>query len=71
MDEIKKIDPKNQSRDIKEAERSLFLMKNATVPAVIVECGFLSNPQEAHQLCTPDYQKQLVLAIAAGYLLHQ
>lgn len=59
------------SKSAKQIDQSIYLMNHVQCPAVLVECGFLSNPQEAHQLCTPDYQKQLVLAIAAGYLLHQ
>lgn len=66
MDKIKEIDPKNQTRSIKQAENSLFLMKNATVPAVIVECGFLSNPQEEKLLLTDSYQSRIASAICDG-----
>lgn len=66
MDKIVAIDPQNQTRTIKEAERSLFLMKNATLPAVIVECGFLSNAEEEALLKSPDYQSKLADAISNG-----
>lgn len=68
MDEIKEIDPVNQSRGIKQAENSLFLMKNATVPAVIVECGFLSNPEEEALLSSDYYQSRMASAICDGVL---
>ena len=66
MDEIKIIDPKKQTRTIKQAENSLFLMKNATIPAVIVECGFLTNPDEEQLLKTQTYQTRIASAICDG-----
>jgi N-acetylmuramoyl-L-alanine amidase len=35
-------------------------------PAVLVECGFLSNEREAHLLASPDYRARVAEAIAAG-----
>lgn len=46
---------------------SVYLMKHAAVPAVIVECGFLSNAADTEALKTPAYQTRLALAVAAGY----
>ncbi|MBQ8540929.1 MAG: N-acetylmuramoyl-L-alanine amidase [Clostridia bacterium] len=66
MDKIKEIDPKVQTRSIKQAEKSLFLMKNATVPAVIVECGFLSNAEETELLTQSTYQARIASAICDG-----
>jgi N-acetylmuramoyl-L-alanine amidase len=51
----------------KQVASSVYLMNQVTVPAILVECGFLSNSQETQQLKDPDYQKKLALAIAAGY----
>lgn len=47
---------------------SIYLMKNITVPGVLVECGFLSNGPETERLQDPDYQLRLAAAIAAGFL---
>lgn len=47
---------------------TIYLMKNITAPGIIVECGFLSNPEETVRLQEPDYQLKLAAAIAAGYL---
>ena len=52
----------------KQIDSGVYLMKEVSCPAILVECGFLSNPTEANALCTEKYQKQLVLAIAAGYV---
>ena len=46
---------------------SVYLMKHITCPGV-VECGFLSNSDEAQLLRQPEQQKRLVAAIVAGYL---
>ena len=55
-------------RIAKQIDPSIYLMSEVRCPAILVECGFLSSPREARDLCTSDYQKSLVLAIAAGYL---
>ena len=43
-----------------------YLFRNATIPTVIVECGFLSNDDEAAKLQDPAYQQQLAWAIYLG-----
>ena len=43
-------------------------MNHVTCPAVLVECGFLSNAAETEQLKDPAYQTKLAAAIAAGVL---
>ena len=68
QDKIKEIDPQNQTRSIKQAENSLFLMKNAPLPAVIVECGFLSNPEEEALLCDESYQTRIAACICDGII---
>lgn len=61
---IENVDPSN-TRAPKENE-SYYLLKNTSVPTVIVECGFLSNPAEEALLCDGDYQDQIVEAIYEG-----
>lgn len=43
-----------------------YLLKNTEKTAVIVECGFLSNQEEAQKLCDEAYQRQVAWAIAQG-----
>lgn len=45
-----------------------YLLKNTKKTAVIVECGFLSNSEEAGKLCNQTYQRQVAWAIAQGTL---
>lgn len=59
------IQPEN-NREIKASGTDIYLLYHAKSPAVMVECGFLSNPGEALLLCDENYQKKLCLAIAAG-----
>lgn len=47
---------------------SIYLMKHIAAPAILVECGFLSNAEEAALLQKPNYQTKLAAAISAGYL---
>jgi len=43
-----------------------FVVRECSVPAVIVECGFLSNAEEEKLLCDAAYQETLAKAIAEG-----
>ena len=49
---------------VKTADKGLFLLKNPPIPSILVECGFLSNPEEERLLSSPDYQSRLAWAIA-------
>ena len=60
------VDTKNH-RECKPAQ-NIYLMEHVTCPAVLIECGFLSNPQEELLLRDASYQKKLVCAIACTLL---
>ena len=62
------LQPQN-NREIKIAGKNLFLLYNAQSPAVLVECGFLSNAKEAAELQTNDYQNKIAFSIFYGTLL--
>lgn len=61
------LQPEN-TRELEMAGENIFLMKNAEVPAVIVECGFLSNKEETQLLITTEYQNRMAYAIYLGFL---
>ena len=46
--------------------RGYYVLRNANVPAVLVECGFLTNPSEAALAQTASYRQKLAEEIAAG-----
>lgn len=53
----------DNTRVIKKSDKSIYLLHNATKPAVLVECGFISNLNDSKKLADPEYQKKLCLAI--------
>ena len=61
------LQPENE-RECKTADSGIYLLKNTRQPAVIVECGFISNKEELEKLLDEKYQKKLALAIATGVL---
>jgi N-acetylmuramoyl-L-alanine amidase len=53
------------TRNVKPA-KGVYLMEHVDCPAILVECGFLSNNAEEAKLRTPEYQKLLAAIIAAS-----
>ena len=54
------------TREIKPATEKIYLLNNAHIPAVVVECGFLSNAEEAKKLIDEKYQSQIAFSIYCG-----
>lgn len=61
------LQPDNE-RECKKADSGIYLLKNTNNPAVIVECGFISNGEECKNLLDSQYQKQMAFSITAGFL---
>ena len=55
-------------RKVKAAGDSIYLMSHLEIPAILVECGFLSNEEERELLKNERYQKKLALALCAALL---
>ncbi|MDD6207813.1 MAG: N-acetylmuramoyl-L-alanine amidase [Clostridiales bacterium] len=51
-----------------KANQSYYLLKKSAYTTVIVECGFLSNSEEAQKLSSREYQDQVAKAIAVGII---
>lgn len=62
---VSSLQPGN-NRQIKESGSSIYILYHATEPAVLVECGFLSNPEETAKLNEESYRQQMAQAIADG-----
>ena len=60
-----RLQPDN-SRAVKVGNENSYLLKNAEVPAVIVECGFLSNDEELALLKTEEYRARVAYCIYLG-----
>lgn len=66
QDELNHTVNNGAEKDIKQTGDNIYLMANVSCPAVLVECGFLSNQEETARLKTPSYQTRLALAILSG-----
>lgn len=62
---VRALQPDN-TRAVKQSGKEIYLLYHADVPTVMVECGFLSNPDEAQRLLDETYQSDLAAAIADG-----
>ena len=56
------LQPEND-RKTKAATSAIYLLHHLTVPAVLVECGFLSNPDEAAKLGTDAYRQDVAFTL--------
>lgn len=63
---VEHLDPDNHRKA--KANDSYYLLKKTSCPIVIVECGFLSNPDEAALLKSESYQEEVAWAIHLGIL---
>ena len=61
-----KVDESNKRQA--KPESTYYILKRTKPPTIIVECGFLSNSEEAELLVSDDYQEKLADAITAGIL---
>ena len=51
---------------VAKPDSEIFLLKNNPHTSVLVECGFLSNPEEAKNLCDESYQNRLAFVLCLG-----
>ena len=68
QDTMKDILKQTNNRVEVPAKNNLFLLWNAKVPAIIVECGFMSNAEELKNLQTDEFQEDVAFAIFNGTL---
>ena len=55
----------DNKREVAE-NSSYYVLKRTTMPAVIVECGFMTNPGEKQDLLDPEYQERIAWAVYMG-----
>lgn len=58
----------NTNRVAKTSDKTVYLLDSLNIPAILVEVGFLSNPNEALQLGNTDYQRKVAASIYEGIL---
>ena len=59
---------KGNKRIAKTADKNIFVLQKVNCPAVLVECGFITNEKEAELLRSDTYQTKISVCIAAGYM---
>lgn len=64
---IKSLLQSDNERSIKPADNSIYILDKATVPCVLVECGFLSNERELSLLTDDEYKKSMAYCIYLGF----
>lgn len=60
----------DRAKEVKAAGGGVYLLKKAEIPAILVECGFLSNSEETALLNTQAHQNRLAVTILASALGH-
>lgn len=53
-----------ENRGVKR--RGYYVLRKTRIPAILAECGFLTNPTEARRCSQPAYRQQLAQALANG-----
>lgn len=59
MSEALSVEAKSHSQD-------LYILKSGSQPCILVECGYLSNEEEAKRLCEEEYQLKIAKSIMKG-----
>lgn len=57
----------DNDRKAKPMPDGIYLFDHVSCPAILVECGFLSNGEEAALLCTDAYQRKVALALVGAF----
>ena len=63
---INSVQPDNK-RTLKNG-KGIYLLENSINPAILIECGFLSNEKECEKLSQKEYQKELCFSILCGII---
>ena len=58
----------DNDREIKAASSAIYLLHNAHSPAVLAECGFLSNETEAKNMLDDEWKNKMAQGIAQGIM---
>jgi len=65
---FKDVVDETNNRNIKNAGSKIYILNGAKIPSVLIECGFISNPEEEKNLQTAQYQEKISYAICSGII---
>lgn len=57
---------KRENKRAAKSINNIYIVDNVEIPLCLVECGFLSNPEEASLLTTDEYQDKIAFGIFVG-----
>ena len=63
-----KNDLQNDNTRVITSGKNIYILENVQNTAVLIECGFLTNPEECEKLSKKDYQKELSFSIVCGII---
>lgn len=71
QENIKSLIQQDNSRVQKKSGKNIYLLYNARKPAIMAECGFLSNSDDLSLLKTHEYQMKIAGAISCGFIAYK
>lgn len=63
------LNPENKRKN-KQIPKSIYLMNHISCPAILIECGFISSPEEAAQLEDQSYQTRIAATMLSSYMTY-
>ena len=60
---------RTHSLDRRVRRRGYYVLRHNKIPAILVECGFLTNPFEGRQNLSPEHREKLANAIASAVIV--
>lgn len=60
----------NNTRKNKQIPNAIYLMNHISCPAILIECGFISSPEEAEKLEDDDYQARIAATMLSSYMTY-
>lgn len=67
QDNLKDILDKNNKR-VPQVKKDIKILDNSTIPTILIECGFLSNPEEEKKLLSDEFQEKVAWAVYTGLM---
>ena len=66
LNNVKDLIQPDNKRENKQSDNSYYLLYKASVPSVMIECGFMSNVRENNLLQQEEYQNDMAYCIMSG-----
>ena len=61
-------DIQNSNKRVTKPGKDMYILEHISNPAILIECGFITNQEELKKLSEKEYQKQLSFSIVCGII---